>query len=103
MPPDDNAPSPDGETSLHGAQSLDAAPPPSTTSAAARPEGAAPLPELEGTRQGGARQGGGRLRRLLRLATIDARPLRRRDFRLLFVGQLVSFFGTMITLVALPY
>lgn len=43
-------------------------------------------------------------RRLLRLATVDVRPLRRhRDFRLLFMGQLVSFFGTMLTSVALPY
>ncbi len=62
-----------------------------------------PLSEPEGARQGGARQGGERLRSLLRLAVIDARPLRRRDFRLLFMGQLVSFFGTMITSVALPY
>jgi MFS family permease len=42
--------------------------------------------------------------RLLRLATIDARPLRRhRDFRLLFAGQTVSFLGSMVTFVALPY
>jgi MFS family permease len=35
---------------------------------------------------------------------IDVGPLRRhRDFRLLFTGQLVSFFGSMITMVALPY
>jgi MFS family permease len=40
----------------------------------------------------------------LRLATIDVTPLRRhRDFRLLFVGRLVSFFGTMITVVAVPF
>ena len=32
------------------------------------------------------------------------RPLRRcRDFRLLFIGQGVSFFGSMVTYVALPY
>src|SRR3979411_1676677 len=43
-------------------------------------------------------------RRWLRLATIDIGPLRRhRDFRLLFIGRLVSFFGTMITVVAFPY
>ena len=47
---------------------------------------------------------GSRWRRLLRLATLDITPLRRRrDFRLLFLGQLVSFFGSMITNVALPY
>jgi hypothetical protein len=45
-----------------------------------------------------------RLRKLLRLAAIDTAPLRRhRDFRLIFIGQLVSFFGSMITYVALPY
>ena len=38
------------------------------------------------------------------MATVDITPLRRhRDFRLLFVGRLVSFFGTMITSVAVPY
>jgi hypothetical protein len=40
----------------------------------------------------------------LHLATIDVTPLRRhRDFRLLFIGRLVSFFGSMITVVAVPY
>jgi len=40
----------------------------------------------------------------LRLAAVDITPLRRhRDFRLLFIGRLVSFFGTMITAVAVPY
>jgi MFS family permease len=35
---------------------------------------------------------------------VDVTPLRRhRDYRLLFTGQLVSFFGTMMTSVALPY
>lgn len=35
---------------------------------------------------------------------LDLSPLRRhRDFRLLFVGQFVSFFGSMITYVAVPY
>ncbi|HYZ46111.1 MAG TPA: MFS transporter, partial [Actinomycetota bacterium] len=42
--------------------------------------------------------------RLLRLAAVDIGPLRRhRDFRLLFVGQVVSFLGSMVTYVALPY
>jgi MFS family permease len=40
----------------------------------------------------------------LHLATIDITPLRHhRDFRLLFIGRLVSFFGSMITVVAVPY
>ena len=44
------------------------------------------------------------LRRMLGLATIDFGPLRRRrDFRLLFIGQAVSLFGSEITFVALPY
>ena len=35
---------------------------------------------------------------------MDFGPLRRRrDFRLLWIGQGVSFFGSMITYVALPY
>jgi len=35
---------------------------------------------------------------------LDTSPLRRhRDFRLLFIGQFVSFFGSMITYVAVPY
>jgi MFS family permease len=39
-----------------------------------------------------------------RFATVDTTPLRRhRDFRLLFIGRLVSFFGSMITFVAVPY
>ena len=39
-----------------------------------------------------------------RFATLDLTPLRRhRDFRLVFIGRLVSFFGSMITFVAVPY
>ena len=39
-----------------------------------------------------------------RFATVDITPLRRhRDFRLLFIGRLVSFVGSMITFVAVPY
>jgi MFS family permease len=39
-----------------------------------------------------------------RLATIDVTPLRRhRDFRLLFIGRMVSFLGNMISAVAFPY
>ena len=38
------------------------------------------------------------------VATVDVTPLRRhRDFRLLFIGRFVSFFGSMISSVALPY
>src|SRR5712692_4840527 len=45
-----------------------------------------------------------RRRRWLQLAIVDITPLRRhRDFRLLFAGRLVSFFGSMITSVAVPY
>jgi MFS family permease len=46
----------------------------------------------------------GPLRRLLGLATIDIGPLKRhRDYRLLFAGQALSFFGAMVTYVALPF
>ncbi len=34
---------------------------------------------------------------------LDLTPLRGREFRLLFLGQLVSMFGSMITFVALPF
>ncbi|MBV8719920.1 MAG: MFS transporter [Chloroflexi bacterium] len=40
---------------------------------------------------------------LFRLATVDIRPLRHRDFRLLFWGQLISTLGSQITYVAVPY
>jgi MFS family permease len=39
----------------------------------------------------------------LRGLLLDLAPLRGREFRLLFMGQLVSFFGSMITFVALPF
>ena len=40
----------------------------------------------------------------LSLAAVDVTPLRRhRDFRLNYVGRFVSFFGTQITFVAVPY
>jgi len=38
------------------------------------------------------------------MAVVDITPLRRhRDFRLLYIGRSVSFFGSMITVVAFPY
>ncbi len=44
------------------------------------------------------------MRRLLRAIAIDIGPLRRhRDFRLLYIGQAVSFAGSMITYVAIPF
>jgi MFS family permease len=44
------------------------------------------------------------VRRALAAAAVDVSPLRRhRDLRLLFAGQGVSMFGSMITYVALPY
>jgi MFS family permease len=44
------------------------------------------------------------VRRLVGLAAIDVGPLRRhRDFRFLFAGQALSFFGSEVTYVALPY
>ncbi len=47
---------------------------------------------------------GGRARRALRALALDVTPLREsREFRLLFAGQAVSFFGSMMTFVALPW
>lgn len=37
------------------------------------------------------------------MATVDLAPLRHRDFRLLFWGQLISYLGSQITLVAVPF
>ena len=34
---------------------------------------------------------------------MDLSPLRRHDYRLLFIGQFVSFFGSMMSYVALPF
>jgi MFS family permease len=43
-------------------------------------------------------------RRLLRSLAIDVGPLRRqREFRLLYIGQAVSFTGSMLTYVAVPF
>ncbi|HEX6348407.1 MAG TPA: MFS transporter [Candidatus Dormibacteraeota bacterium] len=42
--------------------------------------------------------------RVLSLATVDTRPLRRhRDFRLLWIGQAIAFMGSMVTAVAVPF
>src|SRR5690348_5958413 len=42
--------------------------------------------------------------RLMAGLFVDTKPLRvSRDFRLLFVGQAVSYLGAMITMAALPY
>jgi MFS family permease len=43
------------------------------------------------------------LAKLLRRAAVDVTPLRHRDFRLLFWGQLISMLGSQITYVAVPY
>jgi MFS family permease len=34
---------------------------------------------------------------------VDLAPLRHREFRLLYAGQMISFAGSMLTAVALPY
>lgn len=45
-----------------------------------------------------------RWRRWFGAASVDVAPLRRhRDFRLLFTARLISFFGTMMTSVAIPF
>ena len=58
------------------------------------------VPEQEAEQAKEARRGRG----LAAMVRMDLQPLRRsRDFRLLFIGQGVSFFGSMVTYVALPY
>jgi len=60
------------------------------------PERLAPAPPVP--------EPGGRARRVLRLAALDVGPLRRhRDFRLQFAGLGLSFLGSMVTFVAIPY
>lgn len=52
----------------------------------------------------GARHEQGWARRATRAVALDVTPLRvSRDFRLLFAGQSISFFGSMMTFVALPW
>jgi len=47
---------------------------------------------------------GGRLRKAARALAVDVTPLKvSRDFRLLFFGQAVTFFGSMMTFVVLPW
>jgi MFS family permease len=54
-------------------------------------------PPSDGQKDAGGRTGFGAL-------TLDVTPLRvSREFRLLFIGQGVSFFGSMMTLVVLPW
>jgi MFS family permease len=49
-------------------------------------------------------EGPGRIRRVIGIAVLDIGPLRRRrEFRLLFIGQTVSFLGSMVTFVAIPF
>ena len=64
-----------------------------------------PGPEAEGERIGAAPPvPPGGVRRLLTTAAIDVGPLRRhRDFRLLWIGQAVSFLGSELTFVAFPF
>ena len=58
------------------------------------------VPEQVAEAAGRASRGGG----LATMFRIDVAPLRRsREFRLLFIGQGVSLFGSMVTYVALPY
>jgi MFS family permease len=42
-------------------------------------------------------------RRRLRAVVVDTRPLRRRDFRLLYAGQTVTYVGSWVTYVAIPF
>ncbi|MGH9845449.1 MAG: MFS transporter [Blastocatellia bacterium] len=49
------------------------------------------------------RDDGSLVKRILRAVTMDVTPLRvSRDYRLLFTGQFVSYFGSAISYVVLP-
>ncbi|MDT5296357.1 MAG: hypothetical protein QOJ76_3237 [Acidobacteriota bacterium] len=59
---------------------------------------------LEATEAGARLDERGRARRALRDVALDLTPLREsREFRLMFAGRAVSFFGSMMTFVALPW
>jgi MFS family permease len=69
--------------------------PPHTRATPDPPLESVPPPELGGSST---------LRRRVTSLAVDIRPLREsREFRLLFIGQGVSFAGSMITYVAIPY
>jgi MFS family permease len=54
--------------------------------------------------EAGTRHDQGRTRKALRAVALDLTPLREsREFRLLFVGRAVTFFGSMMTFVALQW
>ncbi len=59
---------------------------------------------VSATEAGTRHAGGGWARRTARAMTVDFEPLRTsRDFRLLFIGQSISFFGSMMSFVVLPW
>lgn len=63
-----------------------------------------PDPVPQGTGVGASPRGVGRARRAVRAVAIDLTPLRTsREFRLLFIGQSVSLFGSMMSFVVLPW
>jgi MFS family permease len=60
-------------------------------------------PDPVETMEAGTRHESSFAKRLVRAVALDVTPLRvSRDFRLLFAGQAVSLFGSMMTFVALP-
>lgn len=65
---------------------------------------ASPDPLSEVADLGASEQAGSALRRMVSHVAVDVTPLREsREFRLLFLGQGVSFAGSMITYVAVPF
>ncbi len=65
---------------------------------------ATPDPSPEGSGLPETPRGIARVRRAIRGLSLDVTPLRiSRDYRLLYIGQSVSFFGSMMTFVVLPW
>src|SRR5215210_770444 len=103
-PPTAHAPAPGRAGGRRARSSRSRTAPPRGPSRRTRASAPRARPQGAGCRSaGGARGRESGTIRAMRGLLVDLTPLRGREFRLLFLGQLVSFFGSMITFVALPF
>src|SRR5215210_5732463 len=103
-PPTAHAPAPGRAGGRRARSSRSRTAPPRGPSRRTRASAPRARPQGAGCRSaGGARGRESGTIRALRGLLLDLSPLRGREFRVLFIGQLVSFFGSMITFVALPF